>query len=415
MENEKEPKPSDVSKDDSVDIKIEKAGILGETISNKKFWSIFVAVFLCTCALLFGIFAVISTLKLTKQIPNIITKSSGVVINIEPDKEVAYFLLNSSDYWAETDIHVRKGDIISVFSSGTYNTAIHHIVNSADKDEVPPFKWCSMDGYPPENNAPRLIDRLSFEESIMPSSNNGTLVMKVASNREDDGDLYAIGKKQENVTIRDNGKLFFCVNEIYLDASKIVELQKKYFDNLVSSDNQIKALEDRADHLLASSDIDEQYKKFIDNNDYDGLLSIIYARTKTNYLSLEEAQKCSYMNEHSKKNYVESTVLKPWNAHKDSSYVEKLSTFYQNFKGFKSDKQILKSMLLDNAPIANGFINYRMGDKNEKVYTVRGDNRQLISRIIELEKYYQLDYPNVWYDDNLGSIFIIVEKKKNVQ
>lgn len=333
--------------DSSVIIKVEKCSFLSELTDKKRFPTVLLCLFLCTVVVLLGIFAVVRLLRINKQLPDIITKSSGVVINVEPDKEVAYFLFNSSDYWAETDISVKKGDVVSIYSSGTFTTAIHHIVNAANSDVMPPFKWSSTDGYPEDYNSPRVIDGISFKESIMNNENNGALIMKVADqSHEGYEDIYYIGKKQENVRIRHSGKLLFSLNEIYLDEATIFRLQKKYCEALKNTGLWKHSRDgiNKVDYV--------KYDEYLVSRDIRALVQIIYNRSIC----------LSY----------EKPIDSP-------SFLDSLDSIYADLKQYKESNNDYDS--------------------------------QLLCRIIELERYYWRDYKTPWFDDNLGSIFIIVEKK----
>ncbi|MBO4660358.1 MAG: hypothetical protein J5610_02740 [Prevotella sp.] len=45
------------------------------------------------------------------------------------DKEVIYWLLNTADVWANSGIHVEKGDELTIRASGLSHAGIHHLVD----------------------------------------------------------------------------------------------------------------------------------------------------------------------------------------------------------------------------------------------------------------------------------------------
>lgn len=414
--------PNNEKYSDYLNIKIEKAGFIDELVNHKKFFSLLAGIFICVIVILSGIYSVVMILRKSHQIPDIIAKSSGVVINIEPDKDVAYFLFNSSDYWASTDVTVEKGDVLSIYASGTYTTAIHHIVSSADKDVKPPFKWSSTKGYPSDLNSPRIVDRISFTESIMNGVNNGALIMKVSDNKfpksGEDEDLYYIGEKQENIAVRTSGRLFFSVNEIYLDRNKIIKLQKKYLDNIriVGCDSyespfekvwEYPNIEGKKSPNIGSIPVSE-CSDFVKNKDLQSLCNYILKRNLTTNSAVDAEKK-------------ERELL--------SNNIDSLDSIFRDLKKYKEEwKQSIINESSEKIKESKGYIvnyinsfvkhNLVINDlegvkKDDDYKTTYSNNIDLLGRVLELERYYLMDYKTAWFDDNLGSFFIVIEKKKN--
>lgn len=99
MKNDKQKK---------ISVIVDDAGLLGDHISHKRFATFLIGLLLSTFMLMLGIFAAIKVLDASKRIPDVMSNKFGVVINTDADKEVCYFLLNSSQHWAETGIRVSR-------------------------------------------------------------------------------------------------------------------------------------------------------------------------------------------------------------------------------------------------------------------------------------------------------------------
>ena len=172
----------------------------------------------------------------------------GATFIKDEDTEIIYWLFNSADLWANSGIEVKEGDIISVRTSGAFNTAIHHLTEDA-KNNKPQYKWISPTGGK-QSDAPRDLYRNKY--CIAPYEEPNVILMQVVrknisrtkwlSDRKSlekyasciDGrvregespDIYVIGSEKENIKIRQDGILHFAVNDIAL-TKDIIDSMKK--------------------------------------------------------------------------------------------------------------------------------------------------------------------------------------------
>ncbi len=331
---------------------IDDSGKLADYISNPHFPHFLLGITACTIALVLGIYAAIRILDATERIPDILTNKYGVVINSGPDKQVCYFLLNSSQYWAETGIHVNKGDLVSVYASGSINTGIHHVVKAASDNTKPDFDWISPKGKEVANMyRDQPADELSLDYRVQKNENLGSLLMMVSTDKqykeyvEQDvfpffnNSIVTIGEGKSKIRVNKNGMLYFCVNEVYLSAGNIIDLRQEYIDYVINHETQI--LEDETAFLKeieTNHKLDlTQFGKDKDNKQYRSV-----AIDKNDYLAER----------------------------------------YKNEADYKGDDKIKGIM---------------------RVY----------SRIFELEDYFNMGYRTPWYDDNLGSYLVVVEIEKH--
>ena len=169
----------------------------------------------------------------------------GATIIQNEDNEVIYWLFNSAELWANSGIHVKKGDVISVRASGAFHTAIHHLVKDAEKNKMS-HKWLNPIGGPnssddKDNNrsAFRISPTASFNKMLMqviPESvdlkdEKGDWRMDMApyidgrARNDTTPDIYAIGSERDKITIRKDGVLYFTVNDIALTKNIICQMK----------------------------------------------------------------------------------------------------------------------------------------------------------------------------------------------
>lgn len=182
----------------------------------------------------------------------------ATIINNE-DNEVIYWLFNTADLWANSGIHVKKGDVISVRASGAFHSSIHHLAAAANENRKG-RNWLTPIGGPNSESNPREKHRAKYRISSVQEFN--TLLMQVIPEnvelKDKDGkwiekydgyldgqereiknnnntidhtksvypDIYAIGEERDMVTIRNDGVLHFAVNDIALTKKTILEMKK---------------------------------------------------------------------------------------------------------------------------------------------------------------------------------------------
>lgn len=167
----------------------------------------------------------------------------GATVIENEDNEIIYWLFNSADLWANSGIKVKAGDVISVRTSGAFHTAIHHLVQDADSNRVLRDRWLDPMG----GDHGGAKDKKRSKYRISQTAEFNTILMQVMpdtimSLKDDSGrykkvydryldgsgaDIYAIGSGKEKITIRNEGILYFAVNDIAL-TDKVIETMLAY-------------------------------------------------------------------------------------------------------------------------------------------------------------------------------------------
>ncbi len=340
------------TKDEEIKIVIDETGSFSENLCKPSFGYLLLGVLAVTITVFLGIFVAIKILDATDEIPNILTNKYGVVINAEPEKQVCYFLLNSAQYWAETGIHVEKGDLVSVYASGSINTGIHHVVAAANDNIPPDFDWSGPEGLNTKVLfASRPADRMSLHYLVQPDENHGALLMMIQEDenaykqyiKPENTHLYfqsaivTIGEGKSKIRINENGLLYFCVNEVFLSKRNIEELRAEY----------IEYIQTHPDTTFINADKFEEFKQAF----------VLDSQKRLGTYGVENATRINI---------------------RDSLLTEYVKRCEKGDSLAPNHKKLLK------------------------VY----------DRIFELESYYTMKYANPWYDDNLGSYLVVVEIEK---
>jgi len=231
----------------------------------------------CIGLLLFTALTVIMlSLKSFFPYSDISTSAFGTTTITNEQKQVSYFLFNTADLWANSGIYVKKGDVISIHSSGSANTAIHHI------DETSRSNTEALDrNFGPLGeikDAESKRDKLRSQFRIFPNYPQSALVMQVSQETNIDSlrytphegnpnNFYYIGAQRDNIHIAEDGVLLFAINDIVLDT---VTIRKMMIENIktmaeLSHDSalqQLYASVRKAPHVPFVRD---QIKRFIAN------------------------------------------------------------------------------------------------------------------------------------------------------
>lgn len=311
------------------------------TILDDKRKVLRLAVIVCVLgmALFFGITMLCLQLKKTYTYSDITTNAFGATTIADEQKEVSYFLFNTAELWANSGIDVQKGDIISVYSSGSAHTAIHHLAKSASDNYKPNEDYFDARGQRTREGVMRDLARRKFRLAAdLPQS---ALVMQVYNKNgkplrrpsENDSNFYYISQHRENILINQGGKLYFAVNDIVLDPATIVKMKKRNYEMMDSV-----------------SKGDNTAQVFLHNH--------------------------------------KTELTKPKLAKGEGKLSKTEYKLYQK--------------LLKESPMKFGPYYYT---KEERA---KGDTLTLKT---EMDYYIENNYDKAWYDDNVGSFLIVIEKK----
>ena len=101
--------------------------------SPKALAKLVIVISLIIVLVFFGISVIALVVKSYYPYKTVNSNEYGATIVQNEDNEVIYWLFNTADLWANSGIHVKKGDIISVRASGAFHSSIHHLADDAKK------------------------------------------------------------------------------------------------------------------------------------------------------------------------------------------------------------------------------------------------------------------------------------------
>ncbi|MBQ7210134.1 MAG: hypothetical protein IJS05_04485 [Paludibacteraceae bacterium] len=363
-----EKQPSNTTPKEQLNIRIERWQTVVDILDDKrKVWRFAIIIIVIGLTLFAGITFIVLQLKRSFTYSDITTNIFGTTTITDEQKSVSYFLFNTAELWANSGIEVKKGDVISVHASGSGFTAIHHLYDDAEKNKKTDGFFDS-EGDLMEENTPRDILRRQFR--LFPNFKNSALIMQVVSdscNRVppyNSNNFYFIGKQRENILIQQDGTLHFAINDIVLEKNIIVEMMIANFAVWVHQDSS-KQIED------------------IWNKNYNISADIIAKKQNDSYL-------ISYLINRDK--LQESIII---DGGIKLSYTKIDSAYHEAFKNATLYNKLLK----DSTTFQFGEY---YNDSIKKIDTT--------THKTEMDYYYENDYYQAWFDDNIGSFLILVEK-----
>lgn len=421
-----------------IKVEISKYSALDSILGNgKKTLRVLGLLFAIAIFLFLVIFVITISLKKIYSYSDITTNALGATTISSEKSEVSYWLYNTSQLWANSGITVSKGDVITVRSSGKFMTAIHHLYDDSKGNKKPKDAWVGSEGEK-DNPDPTSSTYLRRQFRMFPNLPTGALVMQVVGDVPFDSqndvnedsqkkNFYFIGKERENIYIENSGTLYFSLNDIVLNERVIREMLQK----------ELNSNETSLDLLFDSFKDNDNLGKLIGNTE-SGARKLGQLKTGVTIIALKDSKqktdidyytikgKVSELyshngeitNEYFKDNCIESgkcknlAKLSDWKAilvnNKDSLVaVDSLS------KDKIADGKSLKAYL-DKVKPEDCIIEYRINKDtalkhiNSRFKTAVLDDGNI--KMSELEYYYRVGYKTAWFDDNLGSFLIIVEK-----
>ena len=237
-QNKKQPrkpkKPQETKEPQKITIELYKYKTLIDALEDpKKVSRVIITVFLLGVLLFAGITVITVAIKRLYPYSDITTNGLGATTIKNEKKEVSYWLFNTATLWANSGIDVKKGDIITIRASGKSHTAIHHLHEAALDNTKKTNDWVGSEGeFDSEEKDPATYARRRFR--IFPDMPSGALLMQIVTNEAQtppdypkDGEqnnFFFIGKERQNIYINNNGRLHFAVNDIILDRSTIINM-----------------------------------------------------------------------------------------------------------------------------------------------------------------------------------------------
>lgn len=410
------PKPSLPEKAEAtptLQIEVSKYNTLVKALEKGKWWHLMASIFAAGLLLFIGISVVALTIKRLYPYSDITTNGLGATTIKSEKGEVSYFLYNSASFWANSGISVEEGDVITVRASGKFHTAIHHLYDATKYNTNLKDKWIGSEGIA-DNPDSKTGSYQRRQFRIFPSMPTGALIMQVVSNNcystTNDPDankdnFYFIGKEQKNLYIKHPGTLYFCLNDIVLDETTIKGM-------LLESLRGTKAYKDKKKEWEADTtgvrclldafhkEYEEEFKhlEMVDQESFkakDQALLSLQTRLANNDLTCINViqDTVSAIAEKAPKRilYKRQAVLDAIDHYKNLN--EKVKPHYL--------KEIANSFesLIKELSAVRAIGDLRLGVTKEK--------GKVIS---ELEYYWKNKYETAWFDDNVGSFLVIIEK-----
>ena len=373
----------------TVTIEIVRHKRLFEILENPRaMWKVIASLFVIVGVFFIGLALVVLVVKSFYPYNVIKTNPYGATIIKNEDKEVIYWLFNTAELWANSGIEVKKNDRITIRASGAANTAIHHLVDGASDDFQPEFSWVGTEGL--ERNTGHSAFRGQFR--LVPDAPFGKLLMQIipVSKQKDRGKwikestyidgtdekgeqnhIFTIGKERIELVIPCDGVLHFAVNDVVMSDKNIKDMYLKSLQLFKESINDNNGKNELQLYI-------DSFDKILKNNKKD-------------------------------KNKKDKETLKDIIIEDDN-----VGKFLQKYKGgILSKKEVEKNEeinikrknLIDSLKkLKYGFgVYYQKDDSVHEGYPF----------VNELIYYYDKEYRDPWYMDNVGSFLIVIERKTN--
>lgn len=234
-ENKKRPrstkKQQESKEPQKITIELYKYKTLIDALEDpKKVSRVVITIFLIGILLFAGITVITIAIKRLYPYSDITTNGLGATTIKNEKKEVSYWLFNTATLWANSGINVKEGDIITIRASGKSHTAIHHLNKAALENTEKINEWVGSEGEY-DSNDPATYARRRFR--IFPDMPSGALLMQIVTDSKTPPDypkdgneenFFFIGKERQNIYIKNSGTLYFAVNDIVLDRPTIINM-----------------------------------------------------------------------------------------------------------------------------------------------------------------------------------------------
>lgn len=368
------------------------------------------------------------------------TNAFGATTMQNEDVELTYWLHNTAEVWANSGIEVEAGDILTIRASGRTNTSIHHLVNAAQQNSIPRYKWVGTEGrerayntrtkyriYPmrnPDALIMQIIPTQDAKEDAQNWNNSGEYLHmnypdlksseSAAEQQRRIDRFYYIGKERTDLIILQDGTLHFAVNDIILSHSCI--------DSLMADNESIIAtgMTDSEQHSLQQ--LKEQYAneiqpKIATCHHIKELYNI--AR---NLQSHEESPRYQDIKKIAAR--IDSRFA---NVTSSAEFIDICSQIYadnqQDIRRFitSADQRLLAKWRTLNdlafyigkhpEPICSP-IDFERKDHKCTLSEADSELDMVYPFYNEMTFYKDMNYHNAWYEDNVGSFLIVIEKRK---
>ena len=449
--NSSTPRTIDISEDRIVD------KLLAEKNSNTSLWRRLGQIIILSIVALSFLYILVSMIlfflfDVILFEPRVYTTTNGATVITQPcGIEHAFFIHNSANYWTNSGIDIVEGDRITLSYSGSFYSTLRDLADASTDLEVVKYGWSSV--YRAENTPRSIVNYCSFngEKGYL-----GSLLYQIGVNKGIAPKIcqmdFSNGKF--SFSAPSSGPLHIAVNDIYISDTCMVKkmLKEEYF---VFSKGQIKEIIKRlnfkgnTDHnrgtLLAldtiSRSVDSirfqldnimglmqwESQKTCDNDtvrkmlkanpsfvdivqkheiikrlDFQGIMDSCCYSLSLLVNSLDSMFRYQFINE--SKSYIISRI----NYHIIRQNKHELWNYQQNDYNYNLGEYLEVPLLLPDSVIIY-LSNYQKRISKDTKSIIDG----IYSQIDSIVSLAQWDAQEIWYNDNIGELFVTVQIIRN--
>lgn len=334
-------------------VEIQKYKALQNILNEPKSIRRLVFLVLVLCVILFGgISIILISLKTLYPYNDITTNVMGATSIRNEEKEVTYWLFNTAELWANSGIQVKAGQTITVRASGKKNTAIHHLVEDTYKNSTElKDGWVGSEGVPDKRSE---RDKYRGYFRILPNFPQDALIMQVAQRGEPVD--RPTDSKNQFVFIGEQAESIHILNDGFL--------------------------------CFAVNDI------VLDDFTITRMLRDVAHGSPIARLDKAESQK-------------DTTICQSMQLFRDKIYKDRI-----DFKDDSVYYEFLKILGVNSTNEQSAFYCTWKEDQVLRYTPTRFGASNQDMTIIELYGYFMSEYRTPWFDDNVGSFLIVVEKSE---
>ena len=324
------------------------------------------AIIVLTIATFAALAFVIISIKSFYPYNEIKTNMFGATTMENEDVELTYWLFNTAEMWANSGVRVEKGDILTIRASGKSNTAIHHLIEQVENNQQLTHNWAGTEGHS------RNSTRSKFR--IMPERESDALIMQVIPEDEVIYDDLCYNSKFISPNYPDGS----ASDENYTGYNNYYFIGKERTDLRIAQDgilhftvNDIVLTHNCIESILEQNNDDIKKKSQIEKRFFEQVKEL------------------------------EVLIGNGGNTDKIIDIIKETG-FSQNCKKWIEYNKQSISVGKHPYPLDSAIYNYLQISPNTPLPFYN-----------EMHYYRSNNYYNAWFDDNVGSFLIVIEKQKN--
>lgn len=309
--------------------------------------------------------------------PRVYTTANGATVITQPcGVEQAFFIHNSANNWTNSGIDIVEGDKISLSYSGSFYSTLRDLANASKKTEVAKYDWSSV--YRVENTPRSIVKYCLFNDTL---AYIGSLLYRIGNNKETDTETKI------SQMIFSNGIFSFdapCSGPFQITANDIYVLDTDMVNEMLKE---------------KSSVFDTVQKhEIIKRLDFHGITGPCHNTLCSLVDSLDSLFKYQFINK-SKSNIIGRI----------NSYINRLNKQeqwdYQQIGYNDNLSKFPETSLLTPDSVLIYLSNYqkRISNDTQSLFD------SIYSQIDSFVSQAQWDAQEIWYNDNIGELFVTVQ------